>query len=148
MKFLKKRHLIIKYKKDRQFIQSIKQGFIGLYFLKNGLLPSVQLAALIFFLKKRLKLYCKKLFLRVQFTSQFTSKPIGVRMGKGKGSLDNIKYSSIFKSQIFLEFFFDTNISLLNYKLLVKKIKLIIFKCNKKMHLKVNILENPNFLNK
>lgn len=117
MKFFKKKHLLI-YKSNtfKNSISQIHKGLFCVCFQQSGLLTFLQFKALIFFLKKKLKFY-SKLYLRLNLTFKMTKKPIGVRMGKGKGNLD-LAYAFITKGQIFFEFGFKKQIftDILNYK--------------------------------
>ena len=139
MKFFKKKHLII-FNNNIKYIKPVIQGVFGIFFADYGFLNFFQYKALIFFLKKRLK-YISKLFIRVSKNLYCTKKSIGVRMGKGKGALDNI-YIPVKKGKIFLEFFFRKKSKLLRNKEFLKKIKRIIILLSKKIGIKINLIQN------
>ena len=108
-----KKHLLINYKnKNNNIIGDVMQGQFALYFVENGLINNLEFKSLIFFLRKRLK-FIGKLFVRFYPQFQNTKKPIGVRMGKGKGSLNDY-YIYVEKGQIFLEFGFYKKLLTLN----------------------------------
>jgi len=138
MKFFKKKHLII-YNNYNSFINPLIQGKFGIYFLEYGLINYFQYKALVFFLKKRLK-FCSKLFIRVSNSLYCTKKPIGVRMGKGKGAIDNL-YLPVKKGQLFVEFFFKKNSQLLKNNEFLKKIRKIVFLFSRKLGIKVNLIK-------
>ena len=102
-KFFLKEHKLYEKKKNR-VIDNIIQGDFCFYFTKNFLLSFKQYKALLFFCRKKLKFY-SKLFVRLLPKQKNTSKAIGIRMGKGKGSLNEI-YFPIRAGQIFVEFGF------------------------------------------
>ena len=112
MKFYKKKHLLINYKQYRNNIEKVIQGQFAIYFIKGGIFNIQEYKALIFFLKKKLKFF-SKLFIRITPTIKNTKKSIGVRMGKGKGPI-NEYYINISKGQIFLEFGFKDQLAKLN----------------------------------
>lgn len=139
MKFFKKKHLII-FKNKINYIKPLLQGNFGIYFLENGYLNFLQYKALIFFLKKRLK-YVSKLFIKVSKNLYCTKKSIGVRMGKGKGSVDSI-YIPVKKGNIFIEFFFRKKSKLLKNKEFLKKIKIITLLLSLKIGIKINLIRS------
>jgi len=139
MKYFKKKHLVLPSKNNLKFIYPLIQGSFGIYFLDFGLINFFQYKALIFFLKKKLK-YISKIFFRVSKNLYCTKKSIGVRMGKGKGALDNF-YIPVRKGQIFLEFFFKKKSKILNNLEFLKKIKKIIVLLSKKLSLKINLIQ-------
>jgi len=106
MKYLKKKHLLIKHSKSDR-IEINKQGVFSIFFKDFGVLKYNQFKAINFFLKKRLK-FCGKIFFRVSNSIKNTKKPIGVRMGKGKGALDDF-YLFVYPGKILVEFFFDNS---------------------------------------
>nr|QFQ52417.1 ribosomal protein L16 [Paramoeba aparasomata] len=85
-------------------IYNIIQGDFCLYFTKNFLLSFKQYKALLFFCRKKLKFY-SKLFIRLMPKLKNTGKAIGIRMGKGKGGLNEV-YFPVKSGQIFFEFGF------------------------------------------
>lgn len=103
MLFFKKKHLNY-YTRNVGYIDALRYGTFGVCFQKTGRLNFLQYKALLFFLKKRLRFY-SKLYLRINLTLKMTKKPIGVRMGKGKGALD-LAYVAVKKGQVFFEFGF------------------------------------------
>jgi ribosomal protein L16/L10AE len=139
MKFFKKKHLVI-FNNKVDYISSLVQGNFGIYFLDFGLINFFQYKALIFFLKKKLK-YISKIFIRISKNLYCTKKSIGVRMGKGKGALDNF-YIPVKKGQIFLEFFFKKKSKLIKNIEFLKKIKKIIILLSKKLCIKINLVQN------
>lgn len=134
----KKKHLVFKNSK-KSFIRPIIQGYFGVYFLESGSLEFIQYKALLFFLKKRLK-FCSKVFLRISNSLKRTSKSIGVRMGKGKGSIDNY-YIPVEKGQVFVEFCFNNDYDLLKNTDFLKRIKNIIFLFSKKLNIKMSLIK-------
>jgi len=138
MIYFRKKHLVIK-KTKQQFINPLIQGYFGIYFLESGSIEFIQYKALLFFLKKRLK-FCSKIFLRVSNSLKRTSKSIGVRMGKGKGSLDNF-YIPVECGQVFIEFFFNNNLDLLQNTDFLNKIKKIILLFSKKINLRMSLIK-------
>ena len=101
-----KNHKIFKNNKNN-LIGKIIQGDFCFYFTKNFILSFKQYKALVFFCRKRLKFY-SKLFIRILPKLKNTSKAIGIRMGKGKGGLNEL-YFPIKSGQIFFEFGFNKN---------------------------------------
>lgn len=85
-------------------IDNIIQGKFCFYFKNKTVLSYNQYKALLFFCRKKLKFY-SKLFIRLTPKLKNTSKAIGIRMGKGKGSLNEI-YFPVQEGQIFFEFGF------------------------------------------
>lgn len=138
MKLQKKQHLILRHI-NRQYIKKIFFGRFAVYFLSTGSINYLQYKAMIFFLKKKLKIFTK-IFIRLTKSIQNTKKPIGVRMGKGKGSLDDF-YFPVEKGQIFIEIYFNFSTYILD-KLLVKKLKAILYYINKKLNMKIGVLFN------
>lgn len=143
MKYLKKKHLLIKHSK-KQIIQRNKQGIFSVYFKEIGIIKYDQYKAIVFFLKKKLK-FCGKIFLRLNSSIRNTKKSIGIRMGKGKGALNDI-YILVYPGKILIEFFFDNFFCLKTSQDFdfFSKIKKIIFLLNKKLHLKLGLLQNLN----
>jgi ribosomal protein L16/L10AE len=139
MKYFKKKHLVI-FNNKSNFIYPLIQGSFGIYFSDFGLINFFQYKALIFFLRKKLK-YISKIFIRVSKNLYCTKKSIGVRMGKGKGAIDNF-YIPVKKGQIFLEFFFKKKSKLLKNVEFLKKIKKIIVLLSKKLGIKINLIQN------
>ena len=98
-----KDHKIIRTKK-KNIIDNIIKGRFCFYFTSKTIISFNQYNALLFFSRKKLKFY-SKLFIRLIPKLKNTSKAIGIRMGKGKGSLNEI-YFPINEGQIFFEFGF------------------------------------------
>jgi ribosomal protein L16/L10AE len=143
MKYFKKSHLIFKKIKNKK-IFNIIQGQFCVYFNSFGILNFNEYKALKFYFRKKLKIFSKKLFFRITPKLKNTKKSIGVRMGKGKGALNNF-YFVIKKGQIFFEFMFKNkinNLSTIEKNILIKTFKKFIFlgsiKSNIKMKLKKN----------
>lgn len=147
MKYLKKKHLLIKHSNSNN-IEKNKQGVFSIFFKDFGILNFNQFKAINFFLKKRLK-FCGKIFFRVSNSIKNTKKPIGVRMGKGKGALDDF-YFFVYPGKILVEFFFDKFFILKTSQDIdfYSKIRQIVFLLNKKLHLKVGLLNNSIKINK
>jgi ribosomal protein L16/L10AE len=141
MKYLKKKHLLIKHSNSSK-IEKNKQGVFSIFFKDFGILKFNQFKAINFFLKKRLK-FCGKIFFRVSNSIRNTKKPIGVRMGKGKGALDDF-YFFVYPGKILVEFFFDKFFILKTSQDIdfFSKIRQIVHLLNKKLHLKVGLLHN------
>lgn len=141
MKFLKKKHLLIKHSNSNK-VEKNKQGVFSIFFKDFGILTFNQFKAINFFLKKRLK-FCGKIFFRVSNSIKNTKKPIGVRMGKGKGALDDF-YFFVYPGKILVEFFFDNFFILKTSQDIdfFSKIRQIVYLLNKKLHLKVGLLHN------
>jgi len=91
----------------------------------------------------KLKNFVVKFFFRVSNSLKNTKKPIGVRMGKGKGALDDY-YIFVYPGKILVEFFFDKFFSLKTSQDFdfFSKIRQIVFLLNKKLHLRVGLLNN------
>lgn len=138
MKYFKKTHLVF-FNNKNNYINPLIQGNFGIFFSDFGLINFFQYKALIFFLKKKLK-YISKIFIRVSKSLYYTKKSIGVRMGKGKGSIDNF-YIPIKRGQIFLEFFFKKKSKLLKNIEFLKKIKKIIILLSKKLGININLIQ-------
>lgn len=147
MKYFKKKHLNIN-AVDKNYIDIPHVGNYCVCFKKSGILNFIQYKALIFFLKKKLKFY-SKLYLRLNLIFKMTKKPIGVRMGKGKGGLD-LSYIFIRKGRIFFEFGFkncyndilnfrNIKINMENLKYFNKKIKKIIKLASMKLNMKIHL---------
>lgn len=139
-----KRHLIVNFKKNKQNIDIVYQGKFCIFFKKGGILNIKEYKALIFFLKKKLKFF-SKLFIRVLPNCINTKKSIGLRMGKGKGPL-NEEYINVSKGQVFIEFGFNNKLNVLNnieLKRIINYFKKIVyvasFKTNSKLKLLINI---------
>lgn len=141
MKYLKKKHLLIKHSKSDK-IELNKQGVFSIFFKEFGILKYNQYKALNFFLKKRLK-FCGKLFFRVSNSVKNTKKPIGIRMGKGKGALDDF-YFFVYPGKILVEFFFSDFFILKTSQDIdfFSKIRHVVHLLNKKLHLNVGLLNN------
>jgi len=141
MKFLKKKHLLIKHSKSDK-IEINKQGVFSIFFKEFGVLKYNQYKAINFFLKKKLK-FCGKIFFRVSNSVKNTKKPIGVRMGKGKGALDDF-YFFVYPGKIMVEFFFHDFFILKTSQDFdfFSKIRYIVYLLNKKLHLNVGLLTN------
>jgi ribosomal protein L16/L10AE len=141
MKYLKKKHLVIKHSKSNK-INVNKQGIFSIFFKNFGLLKFHQFKAINFFLKKRLK-FIGKLFFRVTNSIKNTKKPIGVRMGKGKGALDDF-YFSVYPGKILVEFFFNNFFILKTSQDIdfFSQIRQIVYLLNKKLNVKVGLLQN------
>lgn len=141
MKFLKKKHLLIKHSNSNK-VEKNKQGVFSIFFKDFGILTFNQFKAINFFLKKRLK-FCGKIFFRVSNSIKNTKKPIGVRMGKGKGALDDF-YFFVYPGKILVEFFFDNFFILKTSQDIdfFSKIRQIVYLLNKKLRLKVGLLHN------
>lgn len=144
MKYFKKKHLIIKTNKQNIVNNNI-QGQFCVYFNNYNQLSFLEYKALKIYFKKKLKFFSKKIFFRITPKLKNTKKSIGVRMGKGKGSLDNF-YFSIKKGQIFFEFGFKNKFNLLdNFEknILLNNFKKYVFlaslKCKNMLKLKKNI---------
>jgi ribosomal protein L16/L10AE len=125
-----KKHFVKNHKifrtSNNQLIDNVIQGSFCFYFKKNTVLSFNQYKALVFFCRKKLKFY-SKLFIRLTPKLKNTSKAIGIRMGKGKGSLNEI-YFPVNEGQIFFEFGFKKgNNSIIqneyDYIKLLKKIR-------------------------
>lgn len=103
-----KKHFVKNHKifrtSNNQLIGNIIQGSFCFYFNTNTILSFNQYKALVFFCRKKLKFY-SKLFIRLTPKLKNTSKAIGIRMGKGKGSLNEV-YFPVKEGQIFFEFGF------------------------------------------
>lgn len=141
MKYLKKKHLLTKHSNSSK-IDLNKQGVFSIYFKEFGILKFNQFKAINFFLKKRLK-FSGKIFFRVSNSVKYTKKPIGVRMGKGKGSLEDF-YFFVYPGKIFVEFFFEDFFNLKTSQDIdfYSKVRQVVFLLNKKLHLKVGLLNN------
>lgn len=119
------------------------QGQFAIYFNKGGILNIDEYRALIFFLKKNIKFF-SKLFIRIIPNIQNTKKSIGVRMGKGKGPI-NEYYINISRGQILLEFGFKDkllNLNNLEKRKLVRRLKKIIFLSSLKTKIKFSLIKN------
>lgn len=141
MKYLKKKHLLISHSKSDK-IEINKQGVFSIFFKDFGIVKYNQFKAIIFFLKKKLK-FCGKMFFRVSNSVKNTKKPIGVRMGKGKGALDDF-YFFIYPGKILVEFFFNEFFILKTSQDFdfFSKVRHIVYLLNKKLHLNVGLLNN------
>jgi ribosomal protein L16/L10AE len=144
MKYLKKKHLLTKHSKSDK-IEINKQGVFSIFFKDFGILKFNQYKAINFFLKKRLK-FCGKIFFRVSNSIKNTKKPIGVRMGKGKGALDDF-YMFVYPGKILVEFFFDDSFVLKTSQDIdfFSKIRQISYLLNKKLNIRVGLLHNSPF---
>lgn len=142
MKYFKKKHLILNFKNSEN-INNIVQSQFAVYFCNSGILNYDEFKAIRFFLKKRLKFYSKRLFIRITPKLKNTTKSIGVRMGKGKGSLNEF-YFKINKGQIFMEFGYRKNFK--EYaeskkKKILDRLRKIIKLSSIKTKLKLNLLK-------
>lgn len=103
-----KKHFVKNHKIFRStenlLIGNIIQGKFCFYFKSKTVLSYNQYKALVFFCRKKLKFY-SKLFIRLTPKLKNTSKAIGIRMGKGKGSINEV-YFPVQEGQIFFEFGF------------------------------------------
>lgn len=119
------KHFLISRHNHNSIIDNIIQGKFCLYFTKSYVLSFKQYKALIFFCRKKLKFY-SKLFIRLLPKLKNTSKAVGIRMGKGKGSLNEI-YFPVKAGQIFFEFGFKKGDPVIaneyDYIKLLKKIR-------------------------
>jgi large subunit ribosomal protein L16 len=143
MKFFKKKHLIVNYQISNKSIKNIIQGQFAIFFKQGGIMNINEYKALIFFLKKNIKFF-SKLFIRVIPNIKNTKKSIGVRMGKGKGPL-NEYYMNVSKGQIFIEFGFDKKLFILNNlerQKLLRRLKKIIFLSSLKTKIKFSLINN------
>lgn len=145
-KVFMKKHLVLN-KKNSASVDLLIQGSFGLYFTKNCLLTYSQYKALIFFCKKKVKPY-SKLFIRLSPTVKNTTKAVGIRMGKGKGSLDEY-YFSIAKGQIFFEFGFKKNQSFIkdkyDYLKLLKGIRQLTILVSKKLAINLKYIISNSY---
>lgn len=82
-RFHKGRVKFLEYKKTSSVIAF---GFFGLKILKNGRLPSNELEASRRMLSKHIRKK-EKLWIRCKPNTPVTTKPLQIRMGKGKGSV-------------------------------------------------------------
>ena len=142
-KIFVKKHLILNYSNKQKNIEKIYNGQFAIYFLEGGILYNNEFKALLFFLKKRLKFFTK-LFVRLNSSFKNTSKPIGVRMGKGKGAL-NEYYYNVSRGQIFLEFGFSNKLFIINdndRKKLLEYIKGIVKLASLKSNIKFKLVYN------
>jgi len=141
MKYLKKKHLLVKHSKSDK-IENNKQGVFSIFFKEFGILKYNQYKAINFFFKKKLK-FCGKIFFFVFNFVKNTKKPIGVRMGKGKGSLDDF-YFFVYPGKILAEFFFNDFFILKTSQDFdfFSKIRHIVYLLNKKLHLNIGLLNN------
>ena len=147
MKYLKKKHLLVKHSKSDK-IENNKQGVFSIFFKEFGILKYNQYKAINFFLKKKLK-FCGKIFFRVSNSVKNTKKPIGVRMGKGKCALDDF-YFFVYPGKILVEFFFNDFFILKTSQDFdfFSKIRHIVYLLNKKLHINVGLLNNTPIKNK
>lgn len=137
MLYFKKKHLVYKSIRRSFVFRAASGGRFILYFLNSGCVTTQQYKAVVFFLKKRFK-FLSKLFIRVSKSLKNTKKPIGVRMGKGKGALDEF-YIPVLKGQVFIEFFFCFSSEIIMPPLL-RKIRRFVFLANLKMRVKIAFL--------
>ena len=137
-----KDHKVVRTKK-KLIIDNIIQGRFCFYFVNKTILSFNQYKALIFFCRKKLKFY-SKLFIRLIPKLKNTSKAIGIRMGKGKGSLNEI-YFPVNEGQIFFEFGFKKGDSSViqndyDYIKLLKKIRELVKLASFKLSINLNYL--------
>jgi len=83
-----------------------------------------------------------KIFIRVSNSLKATKKPIGIRMGKGKGAIDNY-YLPVNKGQIFIEFYFkDYMLEQLNMeKRILRSLNKVSVVFSKRVKIKVRFLK-------
>ena len=137
-----KDHKVIRTKK-KHIIDNIIQGRFCFYFTTKTIMSFNQYKALIFFCRKKLKFY-SKLFIRLIPKLKNTSKAIGIRMGKGKGSLDEI-YFPVNEGQIFFEFGFKKGDNLViqndyDYIKLLKKVRELVKLASFKLSINLNYI--------
>lgn len=136
MKLYRKTHLYVKHLESSIIAQRI-QGCFGLYAHTAGILYDYQLKAIVFFLKKRLKGY-SKVFVRISLNKYTTKRPTGIRMGKGKGSIDR-KYYFLKKGQLLFEFHFskvkEQSVEKLNF------LRHLLFCINQKMPIVIRLVK-------
>lgn len=113
------------------------QGNFCFYFNDKIILSYDQYKALIFFCRKKLKFY-SKIFIRLTPKFKNTSKSIGMRMGKGKGSLKKF-YFPIKKGQVFIEFGFDNGNSVIKSKYDYSKLMIKVKELSKLISYKLSI---------
>ena len=134
MKLYKKTFLYVK-QLQTPVIQPLIQGSLYLYAQESGLIYDYHLKAISFFLKKRLKGY-SKLYTRISLNKYVTKKPIGIRMGKGKGAIDK-KYLYLNQGTILFEIRFlkskEDNIEKLNW------LKKLVFCVNRKSPIQIKL---------
>jgi len=138
MKFFKKKHLIIPNKCNKNFIRQGVQGRFRIFFKEFGILKIFQYKALVFFLKKRLK-FVSKIFIRISRSLKNTKKAIGLRMGKGKGSI-NEYYLPIYRGQLLCEFYFRRRKSSLWRLRFLKIIRKLIILLSLKLHINIGVI--------
>ena len=140
-KYIKK-HLVLNVINQNE-ISRIIRGQFAIYFINGGRLNYNVFKSLIFFFKKKFKFF-SKLFIRIYPTIKNTCKSIGIRMGKGKGGL-NEYYLNISKGQIFIEFGFGNKLLLLtiDQKLkLLEYLNYIVYIAQSKSKIKFKLLYN------
>lgn len=133
MKSFNKKHLLINYN-NFQTITPLLQGAIGVFAVTGGWLAELQYKAMLFFFRKKLKIY-SKIFCRVSLCVYNTKKSIGIRMGKGKGSSHQL-YKNIIPGQMLFEIKFGKSKELSNEK--IKWVQKIVFLLNQKSPIKLN----------
>jgi large subunit ribosomal protein L16 len=106
--------------------------------MTSGLLKVAQFNANIFFIKRKLKIL-GKIFLRISFSSQFTKKPIGVRMGKGKGALSDF-FIKVNQGQLFFEFYKSDFESLKTKNEIYEHLNMVVTKVSNKSHIKLRLM--------
>ena len=62
-----------------------------------------------------------KIMVNVPIVNAYTSKPSGIRMGKGKGAIKKY-YGIVQKGNIFFEFYFKKPIEFFKYQLVYKEL--------------------------
>lgn len=121
---LTKKPFLIKLKKKNFYSINLVFFFIGLKALHSGYLKSKELELIKSFLKKNLKKNFKINFRGFSFLA-LTSKPSGVRMGKGKGEISEW-VAPIKKGQILFELQSSINSGVLTELLMKLKKKISI----------------------
>lgn len=129
-----KKHLFIKFN-NAKTIKPIIQSTIAVFSVDGGWIRELQYKALVFFFKKKVKIY-SKVFLRLSLSVYNTKKSIGIRMGKGKGSSYQL-YKCISPGQILFEINFTKKKEINNEKL--KWLQNLIFLINQKSPLQLKL---------
>jgi ribosomal protein L16/L10AE len=137
-----KDHKVVRTKK-KYIIDNIIQGRFCFYFTSKTIMSFNQYKALVFFCRKKLKFY-SKLFIRLIPKLKNTSKAIGIRMGKGKGSLNEI-YFPVNEGQIFFEFGFKKGDNLViqndyDYIKLLKQVRELVKLASFKLSINLNYI--------
>ena len=105
-------------------------GYYGLKSLETGRVSKDLIMTCLTAMRRKLKPYGGKIWLRLNPCISVTKKPISIRMGKGKGSIDRY-VSFVRKGQILLE------VSVLDELVAYESLRL----CNSKLPLKTSILK-------